>query len=1248
VDDIDQYLLKTIFLVHGKGDNLSYHFLYGYSIPIPPNNYVNPISEAVPLLDKNDDLNLSLYIEEKSLSEEELNQLHQYLEEGNCANPITKKDAQSSFNLRPAIYQFDHNTLIEEHHFQHDYLPPESISPFLSIVKSFIQSNKEERLLALLGQFSKCDQDLNNLLYSMLSALKKLTGLNFLQNSAGRLFNFESFEFPLGNIYKNPDIRIEVKKEELDNKSFSGKAIMIEKKGNLQNTKHIAHIRLLNNDEVILQQIVHLEENLTTVTANEDISAIEVSIFTEDGSKLLYTEKVGLLREIHLGMHLISGSVVIKDKFSSRVNDPELKTINQHSRDLPSRIGGHKTDPWVPESQKVKNFVRNRISKPKDSIWFPKGIENEGKTVRFLRELIDNSDNEKVFLVDPFFGKAAVSRLLFRLQNGVIDCEILTSFSNIDPDSANSKSNSKILDELKVFCSDYQLLLPSGIAIRNLKRGQSGNEQAFHDRYLCLKKKDGDIIIYLLSNSLNAAAAKYPFCISKLDIGASREIYYYIRSLSEGNDPSDSNVKLSVEEVWNPTVNSGRATESKEEENWTFYFSHHNQFLSWLFNDAKSSRDDLIEKAVDAGYVTKTDYGFNWENKSENFIEKIIIVLKERTPSNEAEWAGLVSGIARLIDDSHIKGNLRKQIDQLLLVHLKMDSGLIGKILDKIYIEERERKRFRETRYQRNTIAIGGLFRKNKEQNSYQVFDSLKNFFEYYSCYETPNCYELQYLFKLVFQIDPQLIYGWFSAKEDETIEDISSFEPFVYVQLFNYAFKQLTEQKEFNDSVDLFLNSPYLVLQMLSAAFLTFWKGWLHDDVFLFSVDNIVEFLKKANFDTESILWILCTRIPDLRIDMNRKQARPDQKLTPEELEQNLENYLIDIANKWPFNTLSEEAFKNASNSFHFRSEDAYTIAKTVEKRDGGKGCSSSKQLFAYCENIVDKWLHVINQNSEPHFYGPQDYDDIITAAKAFVELRRENPQGLTKDFRNRFGSNISSAVQRLSVPFAKSHDYKQWTNDVLVSGVGCYFMLQVLVASYENSLVKDGSSTPYVQMTKALLDFSSKLFLSEQGSWHDMYGLMDKLANELAWFTNFVFPEETASSIDTIINNEHFPLYKRAVFAIKAERNYRKDNKIPRNFLNKLLEEDCSEHADSRFFHCLDYCIGNTGKYCMEGLSETKKTVSLGLKKYSKILDKWKEFFGTLSFEAFENEDAKNRILIDSEFATTYCGYVLTKSNQ
>lgn len=1243
---VDQYLLKTIYLVHGEGDSLSHHFLYGYSIPMPPDNYVNLITETVPLIDKSDNFNLSLNIEEKFLIKEGLIQLHQSLEEGNSDNPITKKDAQARFNLRPEIYQFDHNTLMEEHHFQEQALPPESISPFLSRVKSFTQSNKEERLLALLGQFSKCDQDLNNLLGSMLSALKKLTGLNFLQASSGRLFDFESFEFPLGNIYKNPAIRIRVKKEELEDKSFVGKAAMIEKKGDLLDTKHIAHIRLRNNNEVILQQIVHLEENLTTVTADEDISAIEVSIFSEDGSKLLYTEKVGLIREIHLGMNLMSGSVVIDDKFSSRVNDPELKTINKHSGNLPSHAGGHKHDPWVPESQKIRNLVRNRLSTPKDSFWFPKGIESEGETVKFLRNLIDHSDNKKVFLIDPFFGKAAVSRLLFRLQNSVIDCEILTSFSNIAPDSANSKSNDKIIEELRQFCSDYRLLLPSGISIRNLKRGESGNDQAFHDRYLCLKKKNGDVLVYLLSNSLNAASSKYPFCISKLDIGASREIYYYIEGLSEGDDPSDPKVKLSIEEVWNPSAE--HVKESEEEKNWIFYFSHLKQFLSWFFDDTSSNRDDLIKKAVDEGYVKESKYGFNWAHQSNDFAEKIISVLKNRIPSDEAGWAGLVSGFARLIDDSHIDENLKKQADQLLLDHLKDHSDLIGKILNSIYIEERDKKRFRESRYQRNTTAIGGLFRKNRNQNSYQFFDNLKNFFEYYHIHESPNCYELQYLFKLAFQSHPQVIYDWFSAEGNESVDDGPSLDSFVYVQLFNYFFIRLTEQKEVQDDVNMCLNSPYLALRMLAVVFLTYWQGYSRDDAFLFSMNDIIGALKKSDIESESIFWILCARIPELRVAINRRQDRPDLQSDLERAKENLEHYLTDIADKWPLDALSEDTFDNASKSFHCRAEDAFTIAKLIEKRNGDKSCQSSKQLYTYCENVVNKWLHPTKENSELRFYGPQDYDDIITAAKAFVQLRSDNPEGLTKAFRNRFGSNISLAVQRLTVPFTQSRDYKQWNNDVLASGVGCYFMLQVLAASYENNLFEENKSIPYVQMTSALLDYSSKLFLSEQDSWHDMFGLMDKLADELAWFANDVFPEQTISSAKIMVNDEHLPLYKRAVFAIKTESYYKKDNKIPGEFLAKLLNEDCSDNAARRFYHCLDFCIGNTGKYGQEGLSEIQNTAKIGIKKYPKISDKWKEFFGTLSFAAFENEDVKKQILTDSEFVSSYCGYVLARSDK
>ena len=68
----------------------------------------------------------------------------------------------------------------------------------------------------------------------------------------------------------------------------------------------------------------------------------------------------------------------------------------------------------------------------------------------------------------------------------------------------------------------------------------NGTAQAFHDRYLLLYPRDDAAQVYLLSNSVNAMAANWPFCLSMLDDDVRQQAQAYIEGLCRGVDITGS------------------------------------------------------------------------------------------------------------------------------------------------------------------------------------------------------------------------------------------------------------------------------------------------------------------------------------------------------------------------------------------------------------------------------------------------------------------------------------------------------------------------------------------------------------------------------------------------------------------------------------------------------------------------------------------------------------------------------------
>ena len=108
-------------------------------------------------------------------------------------------------------------------------------------------------------------------------------------------------------------------------------------------------------------------------------------------------------------------------------------------------------------------------------------------------------------------------------------------------DLNRSSRTHSLLNELQTVLRDLRSDgIPNAARRLTVLNLVDGPRQAFHDRYLLLTPHEGEREVYLLSNSLNRMAGKWPFCISRLEGAAARDAALYIDGLTKGRDISGS------------------------------------------------------------------------------------------------------------------------------------------------------------------------------------------------------------------------------------------------------------------------------------------------------------------------------------------------------------------------------------------------------------------------------------------------------------------------------------------------------------------------------------------------------------------------------------------------------------------------------------------------------------------------------------------------------------------------------------
>jgi hypothetical protein len=389
-------------------------------------------------------------------------------------------------------------------------------------------------------------------LEGVLSVLQEQLGLPFKGAYAAHLGNFELFELHPWLEAPYPLLIEAVPNPDLDRSR--PQVLDICRLPEFATTAHIAHIVGRVNGEVVLDRLVKLPpgDRRVPVTAPETLDEFDFRVFSEDRETLLHSEQAHFLNRIGFTLAPVNRQMTIEDDLSNRAKSKDkglgsqASTVISHSSHR-SMIGAPAPGSWRKFAEDMEQTRATSLPVPSEDKWFPRGIEGEIGAIAHLNHLIDAGQITKAVLVDPWFGTDALHQFVLRLSSQNVGLTILTSWTNIDPDTNDElPPGESPTAKLEAALRKLQPFLTPRLAMLNLV---DGKDHAFHDRYLLLYPHEYPAKVFLLSNSINKVAGNWPFAMSLLASDISRQVQRYIEALADGRDIA-RNKSLTVNFRW--------------------------------------------------------------------------------------------------------------------------------------------------------------------------------------------------------------------------------------------------------------------------------------------------------------------------------------------------------------------------------------------------------------------------------------------------------------------------------------------------------------------------------------------------------------------------------------------------------------------------------------------------------------------------------------------------------------------------
>jgi len=307
-------------------------------------------------------------------------------------------------------------------------------------------------------------------------------------------------------------------------------------------------IQLRNIHDIILDRVINIDTGeckSVPVCAGENFSAYSVSVYRCRDGNIIFHERRQLLRGISLTGKLATHQTRVSDNRLSKKLPEALraKLETQTSGITTYSNVSLLTSDTIESGLSLQSLISSKTggAQTTPARLFKRGQEGQVDFILFIKGLCANQGTSDIIIADPFFDAAATERLLPRLAERGLAVTIITSLSSRTFAPWETENISRLIRK-------NAHILPAKLKVINVSRG---NDQAFHDRYVYIRRPSKPSIVLLLSNSINKAAGRWNLCVAPVLGTASAEIEDYLLGLSRGLDTSgNSSEALSTSQLW--------------------------------------------------------------------------------------------------------------------------------------------------------------------------------------------------------------------------------------------------------------------------------------------------------------------------------------------------------------------------------------------------------------------------------------------------------------------------------------------------------------------------------------------------------------------------------------------------------------------------------------------------------------------------------------------------------------------------
>lgn len=583
----------------------------------------------------------------------------------------------------------------------------EYVSPISSLVfrcKTLFQLNKPG-LFAVMGlPFDDNEASIDRIL----KQLERETGICFTDGQAFRLGNYECYESVCENIsaLETPPIDWDVLTEEDPLGKTIGVRIDWAKLSAARFDKIFIRLFCRNGQAICADEIHVVNRGDTDIrmVVNQPSCHIKMDFWDANGAYIHHVDS-HMIRQIKMDMHLIGQDFIYIDRWAKKIGESfskdnlpdQVSRVRYFTPEMTS-VGEYDHDQWAFIETHVRDLPQpfSKEHEGAEDVFLSKSPPNEYESIRFVISRIQDRGVAEALLVDPYFSPDAAEKLLPRIESTNARLTVVTLATHENPDetmNASDSFNQEYFDTLKESLNRIRSLVRAKVRVLCPNRSDG---KKFHDRYLIVYTISGPKV-WLLSNSINSLAAKYPFVASKVNGKAA----YRLRRYAEG-------LKSSMESEYSPLLDTIQFVppprpERQEGPGGLEIFDHWQDFIKLLLPDLKEEGDEeqLIKKAANRLLTEESGEAYFWQASST--IEASVFENLANAISNpdENSWVFFAIGdwLARQTDEYSLLRRIASCIKDRGLVESAVSSlnGFLDRAITDIVNSLVADENYRET-----------------------------------------------------------------------------------------------------------------------------------------------------------------------------------------------------------------------------------------------------------------------------------------------------------------------------------------------------------------------------------------------------------------------------------------------------------------------------------------------------------------------------------------------------------------------